>query len=221
MEMYRFSLFRSVLPQNPSNRRQLCCSAHVLFEYLLPIKGRRVNSVARARQVLPRKLQPLICLPMTLCHPRHARGRALRVHASRPLRGARKARAERLPKVRSARAARVWHAVPSHHITNPVSRSHLMAHAHLAHPFAGLSHSSFSADILLGKGKGKRRKVRTQRPQPLRVAPMLPCGLDLCAGRSSLLLGGLPSSWAAFMRSLRARRGPAANFDATCRKTRS
>ena len=54
----------------------------------------------------------------------------------------------------------------------------------------------------LGKGKGKRRKVRTQRPQPLRVAPMLPCGLDLCAGRSSLLLGGLPSSWAAFMRSL-------------------
>ena len=77
-------------------------------------------------------------------------------------------RAERLPKVRSARATRVWHAVPSNHITNPVSRSHLMAHAHLAHPFAGLSHSSFSADILLGKDKGKRRKVR---PQPLRVRP--------------------------------------------------
>ena len=168
MEKYRFSLFCSVLPQNPCNRRQLCCSPRVLLELLLPIKGRRVNSVARARQVLPRKLQPLICLRMTPCHPRHARGRALRVHASRPLRGARKARAERLPKVRSARATRVWHAVPSHHITNPVSRSHLMAHAHLAHPFAGLSHSSFSADILLGKGKGKRRKVR---PQPLRVRP--------------------------------------------------
>ena len=171
MGMFRFSLFRSVLPQNPWKRRQLCCSPRVLLEPLLPIKVRWVNSVARARQVLPRKLQPLICLRMTPCHPRHARGRALRVHASRPLRGARKARAERLPKVRSARAARVWHAVPSHHITNPVSRSHLMAHAHLAHPFAGLSHSSFSADILLGKGKGKRRKVRTQRPQPLRVRP--------------------------------------------------
>ena len=97
-----------------------------------------------------------------------------------------------------------------HEAVAPVntSRSCLTHHASCMYhaSVADLHHSSSSADNILGKGKDNWARCAHHNPC-LAYAPMLTCGIDLCAGLLCLELGGFSPSWAASRRSPRPGRG--------------